>query len=97
MIKTVNDVVSTRKCYVLYDDLAQDAGPIFDAASDEIAVRSTVLAIADCEYVKDIRLVHVCNINSVTMQCEPVEPRDVEYRSQLDRYLESITVEEGDK
>lgn len=94
MIKTVNDVVNGRKCYVLYDVLVEEAGPIFDAVSDEIAVRSTVLALADCAYVRDIKLVHVANIDSCTMKVELVEQREIDYHPALEQYCAQLQIKE---
>lgn len=86
---------SLRGCYVLYDTVAEECGPIFDAKNDAIAVRLSLPALADAPFVRDIRLLKVAEIDSSTGQVNVVYPlKDIHYTTMLDAYLAQLKITE---
>ena len=84
-----------RGCYVLYDVVAEEAGPIFDAKNDAIAVRLSLPALADAPFVRDIRLLKVAEIDAATGQVNVIYPlKDIHYATMLDAYLVQLQVKE---
>lgn len=80
-----------RGCYVLFDAVAEEAGPIFDAKNDAIAVRLSLPALADATFVRDIRLLKVAEIDPSTGQVNVIYPvKDVHYNTMLDAYMAQL-------
>ena len=84
-----------RGCYVLYDVVAEEAGPIFDAKNDAMAVRLSLPALADAPFVRDIRLLKVAEIDASTGQVNIVYPiKDIHYSTMLDAYQAQLQIKE---
>lgn len=66
-----------NKLYVIYDGVAEESGPVFEAKNDGIALRNFERTVADSPYREDYSLVCVGSIEHNTSIIEayivPVE------------------------
>ena len=71
--------VPKRYLYVIYDSVAEEAGPVFDAKSDAVAVRACRQALGQVSSVSEYQLVCIGYIYPDTCQLEVCSPRIVSF------------------
>jgi len=60
--------------YVIFDKVAQEAGPVFSAKNDGIALRSCRNIMADVDNLDDYRILCVGSFDNVSCVVVPVVP-----------------------
>lgn len=68
--------MSKYNVYTLRDLSAGEAGPLFIALTDEVAVRSACMMLKDSLYADDYLLVKVAVYDSSSMSITPIDPAD---------------------
>lgn len=75
--------------YTLYDEIAEDAGPIFEAVNDAVAVRNVQNMMLKNQFIKisDFSLFRVAQVNKKSMEfeiimCEKIEIPEVDVELQ---------------
>lgn len=77
--------------YTLYDIKAGEAGPLFIAKTDEVAVRSVCLSLNETIYPEDYRLVYLGEYDSVKMSvCSCGQTREVDFLYSLRVFREKL-------
>ena len=76
---TEKNAVPRRLLYVIYDTVAEEAGPIFDAKSDAVAVRACRQTLGQVSTISDYQLICVGYICPDTCQLEVCSPRVISF------------------
>ena len=71
--------VPRRYLYVIYDTVAEEAGPVFDAKSDAVAVRACRQTLGQVSSVSEYQLICVGYICPDTCQLEVCSPRVISF------------------
>ena len=87
----MNNQDSKYGMYTLYDIKAEEAGPLFIAKTDEVAVRSVCLTLNESLYPEDFRLVHLGEYDSCKMSvCSCGQTRDIDFLCSLRVFREKL-------
>lgn len=83
------------RLYVIYDKLAEDSGPIFQAVNDGVALRQTVNILKDVPpYVHhEYQLIHLADFDTSTMKLTCVVPKEIDFTLALSRSREYAAME----
>lgn len=77
--------------YALYDIKAGEAGPLFIAKTDEVAVRSVCHMLNETIYPEDYRLVHLGEYDAVKMSvCSCGQTREIDFLYSLRVFREKV-------
>lgn len=69
-----------QKLYVIWDKVAEEAGPVFQAHNDAVAARSAVIGLKTAHNMADYELICVGEIDTVSLQGFILpEPRKVDF------------------
>lgn len=68
-----------QKLYTVFDKVAEEAGPVFTAVNDGVAVRSYVKILRQTADPNDYKLLHIGEYNTETAAVAPVSPVRVVY------------------
>ena len=69
-----------KNVYTIYDRLAQEAGPLFYAQNDAVAIRQACTLLKGSAYYADYQLLHIAEFESSSGQLEIIAPaRDVDF------------------
>lgn len=73
--------MKTNNVYVIYDKVAEEAGPLFEAVNDGVAVRQMCQSMRNVENPDDYSLFHVGEITRETGQVclLPCGNREISY------------------
>lgn len=76
---TEKNAVPRRFLYVIYDTVAEEAGPVFDAKNDAVAVRACHQSLGQVSSVSEYQLICVGHICPDTCQLEVCSPRVISF------------------
>lgn len=73
--------------YTIYDRVAEEAGPVFQAINDGVALRNTVQVLKPLSPTlrDEYQLIKVGSINTKTMELTVEPPREIDYSLQMAR------------
>ena len=77
------------KLYVVRDLVAGEAGPVFTAKNDGVAIRQTCMLLHDCIDVNDYALFQVGTIDTEEMEIQP-EIKEISFRQLYSVYYQKL-------
>lgn len=60
--------MQTRQMYSIYDKVADDFGPVFEAVNDAVAMRQYNIVCQKVDYPNDYELVHIGSFNGTEIK-----------------------------
>ena len=69
----------TMNMYMIYDNAAEEAGPVFEAKNDTIAIRNYTKLLKDTEFADDFELYRVGYVDRTTMEVAPLQPTKIDF------------------
>ena len=76
MIEGIEVPEPTMSLYTVYDRLAQESGPVFEAKNDAVAMRGYRKMLGDNINPEEYRLLKVGKINHRTQELTPIYPSE---------------------
>nr|QJB21670.1 MAG: nonstructural protein [Microvirus sp.] len=74
------------RLYVIYDTVAEEAGPLFQAKNDEVAIRQVKNMLSQEKLVRpsDYKLYHLGSFDQNTMTLTSYDPENVPFEVEKD-------------
>lgn len=76
MIEGIEVPEPTMSLYTVYDRLAQESGPVFEAKNDAVAMRGFRKMLGDSINPEEYRLLKIGKINHCNQELTPIYPSE---------------------
>lgn len=88
--------MTKQSLYVVYDKLAEEAGPPFSAKNDAVAVRAAVslLISSDVLYIDDYELYRIAEIDNKSLQIYLIELELINIKPSYEAALDQLEIKE---
>lgn len=87
--------MSNSNLYTIKDTVAEEAGPVFQAINDGVAIRRTIQLLIDVPDSEEYKLYRVGTFDSFSMSVTSEEPFEIDFKSQYSvvrKHFESLRI-----